>query len=163
MPIMAESINRIFIHALEVSSKGTKGVFFEELFPDMVLPTFRGALPERLEKLDRVLSGKTDIRMVGSSFGGLMGTLFTMKYPARVKRLVLLAPAIHVIYDAPAEIRKIDISVTLYHGNQDEVIPIDGVEKVAHEIFEKLSFHAVEDDHFLHRTFKTLDWKSLLA
>ena len=67
----------------------------------MIIPTFVGTLPERLSALDEVLSNQWDIRMVGSSFGGLMGALFAMENEARVKRLTLLAPAIHMIDLAP--------------------------------------------------------------
>ena len=70
---MYDSGCRIFIHGLESSNKGTKSVFFREKFPDMIIPTFVGSLPERLSKLDGFLLGKSDIRVVGSSFGGLMG------------------------------------------------------------------------------------------
>jgi len=84
----------IFIHGLESSNQGTKSVFFRERFPDMMLPNFTGSLDVRMQKLDRLLKGKTDIRMVGSSFGGLMAAIFTMRNEFRVDRLVLLAPAL---------------------------------------------------------------------
>ncbi|GAG43661.1 unnamed protein product, partial [marine sediment metagenome] len=29
--------------------------------------------------------------------------------------------------------------------------------------FNNLSFNAVDDDHFLHKTFMGLDWESLLS
>ena len=160
---MTESVCKIFIHGLDSSNKGTKSVFFRETFPDMLIPTFVGTLPERLKKLDGVLSGKSDIRIVGSSFGGLMGTLFAMDNESGVKSLILLAPAIHVIRHAPVKPRKISIPVSIYHGTEDEVIPLKEVEKVAGFFFTNLTFHKVRDDHFLHRTFKTIDWKGLLA
>ncbi|MBW2205163.1 MAG: hypothetical protein JRF52_14135 [Deltaproteobacteria bacterium] len=71
--------HRIFIHGLESSNKGTKAVFFREKYPHMIIPTFTGNLPERMEKLNRILSDKSDIRIVGSSFGGLMAALFAME------------------------------------------------------------------------------------
>lgn len=160
---MTESVCRIFIHGLESSNKGTKSIIFREKFPDMILPTFVGTLPERLKKLDDVLSGKTDIRIVGSSFGGLMGALFAMENEPRVKNLILLAPAIHMIRHAPVKPGKISIPVCIYHGTGDEVIPLKDVEKAAGEFFSNLTFHKVQDDHFLHGTFKTIDWERLLA
>ncbi len=89
---MTDSVFSIFIHGLESSNKGTKSVFFREKFPAMIIPTFVGDLPERLSKLDSILSGKSEIRIVGSSFGGLMGVLFAMADESRVKHLTLLAP-----------------------------------------------------------------------
>ena len=160
---MTDSICRIFIHGLESSNKGTKSVFFREKFPSMIIPTFVGSLPERLKKLDDVLSGKSDIRIVGSSFGGLMGALFAMENENRVKNLILLAPAIHMIRHAPVKPRKISIPVSIYHGTEDQVIPLEDVENVTGDYFTNLKFHKVRDDHFLHRTFKTLDWETLLA
>ena len=92
-----------------------------------------------------------------------MGALFAMENEARVKNLILLAPAIHMIHTAPGIIRKISIPVCIYHGTEDEVIPLKDVEKAAGDFFENLTFHKVQDDHFLHRTFKTIDWERLLA
>lgn len=158
-----DSVCRIFIHGLESSNKGTKSVFFREKFANMVIPTFVGDLPERLLKLDGILSEKSGIRIVGSSFGGLMGALFTMANESRVKNLTLLAPAIHMIHLAPRKIKKISIPVCIYHGTEDNVIPLTNVEKIAGKFFTNLSFHKVKDDHFLHRTFKTIDWEGLLA
>ena len=152
---------RIFIHGLESSSQGTKAVFFRGRYPDMILPTFEGELQERMGTLQDLLSGRSAIRMVGSSFGGLMATLFAMREPSKLVRMVLLAPAIHRI--EPRENGPIHVPTTIYHGTQDTVIPLDGVQRVAHGIFTHLDFHAVDDDHFLHRTFKTLDWDRLLA
>ena len=160
---MTDSVCRIFIHGLESSNQGTKSVYFREKFPDMIIPTFVGTLPERLSKLREILSGQRDIRIVGSSFGGLMGALFAMADETRVKNLILLAPAIHMIHLAPGTIRKISIPVCLYHGTEDEVIPLKEVEKAAGEFFTDLIFHKVHDDHFLHKTFKTIDWETLLA
>jgi pimeloyl-ACP methyl ester carboxylesterase len=160
---MTDSICRIFIHGLESSNKGTKSVFFREKFPGMIIPTFVGTLPERLSKLDDVLSGKSDIRIVGSSFGGLMGALFAMENESRVKNLILLAPAIHMIQHAPVKPRKVAIPVRIYHGTEDQVIPLMDVEDAAGNYFTNLMFHKVQDDHFLHRTFKTIDWETLLA
>ena len=158
-----DSVCRIFIHGLESSNKGTKSVFFRGMFPDMIIPTFVGNLPERLSKLDGFLLGKSDIRIVGSSFGGLIGALFAMENEARVKNLILLAPAIHMIHMAPGKIRKISIPVCIYHGAEDQVIPLKDVEKTAEEFFTNLIFHKVQDDHFLHKTFKTIDWERLLV
>jgi pimeloyl-ACP methyl ester carboxylesterase len=86
-------IHRIFIHGLESSNQGTKAVFFRDKYPDMILPDFEGPLTERMEKLNRILSGKSEIRIVGSSFGGLMAALFAMENPSQVRRMILLAPA----------------------------------------------------------------------
>ena len=154
---------RIFIHGLESSNKGTKSVFFRERYPDMIIPNFAGDLNERMEKLEGVLSGKSGIRLVGSSFGGLMASIFAMQNESRVEKMVLLAPAINLMHFARHRSKQVTVPVWVFHGTNDQVIPLDEVEPVARETFPDLSFHAVDDDHFLHNTFKTIDWDSLLC
>jgi predicted esterase len=156
-------IQRIFIHGLESSNQGTKAVFFRDKYPDMILPTFEGPLTARMEKLNRLLAGKSEIRIVGSSFGGLMAALFAMQNPSQVARMVLLAPAIHMIDSAPGKKEKVSMPVSIYHGTEDTVIPLSAVQQMAPKLFTRLSFNVVDDDHFLHRTFKSLDWDALLA
>ncbi|MEJ2726874.1 MAG: alpha/beta fold hydrolase [Deltaproteobacteria bacterium] len=154
---------RIFIHGLESSNKGTKSVFFKEKFPDMIIPHFTGGLEERMEKLREILLGKSGLNLVGSSFGGLMATLFSVEQPERVKSMVLLAPAINLVKFAPQKTRKISLPVRLYHGKNDRVVPFSEVEPVAKALFADLTVNVVDDDHFLHRTFKSIDWDVLLA
>jgi pimeloyl-ACP methyl ester carboxylesterase len=153
---------KIFIHGLESSSQGTKSIFFREKFPDMILQTYKGDLQERMKKLKGDLASKSDISLVGSSFGGLMASLFAMEQEHRVAKIILLAPAINLIQFAPNR-KQISTPVRIYHGRGDQVIPLAEVEPVAKEIFLNLSFHIVDDDHYLHKTFKSIDWDSLLA
>ena len=88
---------RIFIHGLESSNQGTKSVFFREKYPDMAIPYFTGSLDERMRSLRSVLFQKTGVILVGSSFGGLMATIFAMENEERVERMILLAPAINLV------------------------------------------------------------------
>lgn len=154
---------KIFLHGLESSSKGTKALFFKELYPDIVVPDFKGDLNERMAQLTAILGNKKDLLVIGSSFGGLMGALFSLKYPERVQKLILLAPALCFReYKLPAS-EIIDVPVIVYHGNKDDVVPLEPVREIAHKVFSHLMFHVVDDDHLLHRTFKTIDWDSLLG
>jgi pimeloyl-ACP methyl ester carboxylesterase len=154
---------RIFIHGLESSNQGTKSVFFREKYPGMVIPYFTGSLDERMRSLRSVLFQKTGIILVGSSFGGLMATIFAMENEERVERMILLAPAINLVEFADYRSKTLSVPVWIYHGKYDEVIPLNDVERVAGSVFHDLSFHVVEDDHYLHKTFKTLDWDRLLS
>ena len=153
---------RIFIHGLESNNQGTKAVYFRKHFPDMLTPNFPGSLDERMADLRALLSGESDIILVGSSFGGLMASIFVMENEPRVKRLVLLAPAVNLMEFSPYRNRKIQVPVHIYHGRQDEVIPLEDVQSVARQVFSDLTFHSVDDDHYLHKTFEKIDWDTLL-
>lgn len=153
---------RIFIHGLESSNKGTKGLFFKKEFPDMIIPNFPGTLQERMQKLNKTLSKKSGIRLVGSSFGGLMAALFAMENESRVDRVILLAPALNLMGFSNARERETSVPTWIYHGKGDEVIPLETVEGVAKKIFRHLNLHIVDDDHYLHKTFKRIDWQELL-
>jgi pimeloyl-ACP methyl ester carboxylesterase len=154
---------KIFIHGLESSNKGTKSIFFRERYPDMMIPNFTGDLDQRMEKLHGALSGSSDIRLVGSSFGGLMATLFAIQNESGVKKMVLLAPAINLLHFTPQKDKKVSTPVWVYHGTNDQVVPLDEVKAAARKTFLNLSFHEVDDDHFLHKTFKTIDWDGILC
>ncbi len=153
---------RIFIHGLDSSNQGTKSLFFREKCKDMTIPHFTGTLDERMKSLTSVLYQESGIILVGSSFGGLMASIFAMENEERVERMILLAPAINLVEFTQYHSKKISVPVWLYHGHYDRVIPLSDVERVAKNVFSHLSFHAVEDDHYLHATFKTLDWDQLL-
>jgi pimeloyl-ACP methyl ester carboxylesterase len=154
---------RMFIHGLESNNQGTKAVYFRKNFPGMLTPNFPGSLDERMAKLRALLSEKSDILLVGSSFGGLMASIFAVENEPRVKRLVLLAPAINLMEFTPYRERKLQRPVHLYHGRQDEVIPLEDVQGVARQVFPDLSFHTVDDDHYLHKTFEKIEWDALLS
>ena len=153
---------RIFIHGLESNNQGTKAVYFRKNFPGMLTPNFPGPLEERMTKLRSLLSGESGIILVGSSFGGLMASMFAMENEPRVKRLVLLAPAINLMEFTPYRDRTLQVPVHLYHGRQDEVISLEDVQRVANLVFPHLAFHEVDDDHYLHRTFGKIEWETLL-
>jgi pimeloyl-ACP methyl ester carboxylesterase len=154
---------KIFIHGLESNNQGTKAVYFRKNFPGMLTPNFPGSLDERMTNLRAILSEKSDIVLVGSSFGGLMASIFAMENEPRVKRLILLAPAINLMEFSPFRDRKIQVPVHVYHGRQDEVIPLEEAQSVARQVFSNLTFHAVDDDHYLHKTFEKIEWDRLLS
>jgi hypothetical protein len=80
-----------------------------------------------------------------------------------VEKMILLAPAINLMKASMHGNKKISLPVTIYHGKNDAVIPLEQVQNKAREIFLHLSFHVADDDHFLHNTFKTIDWEGLLS
>lgn len=156
-------MTRVFIHGLESSSQGTKGVFFRERYPDMIIEDFGGPLEERMEKLNRLLAGRDDLILVGSSFGGLMAAIYACEHERQVRKVVLLAPALHLPDFLRFTGKRVKMPVTLFHGKNDDVVPPGPVKALAEQVFETLDYHLVDDDHSLHVTFPMMDWKALVA
>jgi hypothetical protein len=80
-------------HGLESTSQSGKARQFAEKFPGMVTPDFTGSFEERMAQLKPLLGRKKNWTIIGSSFGGLMGTVFTCEHSNQVRKLILLAPA----------------------------------------------------------------------
>jgi pimeloyl-ACP methyl ester carboxylesterase len=155
-------LTRVFIHGLESTSHGTKGEFFRNKFPDMILDDFTGPLDQRMDRLNHVLEGKTDLLLVGSSYGGLMAAIYACRNPRTVGKLILLAPALDLVEFKPYLTCRIDIPVVLYHGRFDDVVPPEAVQSIAKAVFSVLDYHIVDDDHSLHHTFSSMAWDDLL-
>ena len=153
---------RVFIHGLESSGRGIKGTYFNERYPDMIIEDYFGSFRERMEKLEDILAGKWNLIIVGSSFGGLMAAVYASLHEETVDRLILLAPALHLDFYKPYRDKKLHIPVTIYHGLQDDVVPLNKVRDIAEKLFANHKFHPVDDDHSLQKTFPALDWDSLL-
>jgi len=156
-------MQRIFIHGLESSGSGTKGRFFARHFPEVLRPDFSGDLATRMARLHALLAGGAPLVLVGSSYGGLMATLFAMDQPARLHRLVLLAPALNFPEFAAHGTGRVGVETWLYVGRSDTVTPAAAVEAAARQVFVNLHLRLVEDDHLLHAVFPRLDWPSLLG
>lgn len=153
---------KVFIHGLESSGQGTKGVFFRENFPDMIIDDFFGPFMERMNKLDQLLLKKTDLILVGSSYGGLMAAIYTLNNETKVRKLILLAPALNLEEFKPYLNKKSLVPVTIYHGRRDDVVPPETVHDSARKVFTDLRYYLVEDDHSLHDTFASMNWDRLL-
>ena len=117
-----------------------------------------------MEILYPIMEEKKEWTIVGSSFGGLMGAIFTCERPHLVRKLVLLAPALMLTEFASClEHKPVTIMTTIVHGMKDNVVPLEEVRKIAEKVFQNLTYHIVDDDHRLHETTKALDWKTVLA
>ena len=152
----------VFIHGLESTAQGTKGQFFRQLFPQMIIEDYTGDFATRMRKLDSLLSGKSYLILVGSSYGGLMATQYAIDNEERVKKMILLAPALNLPEFKPPEHTKLHLPVIIYHGNNDDVVNPNIVKNIALKYFSNLEHHLVNDDHSLHITFPALDWTNLL-
>lgn len=153
----------VFIHGLESTAQGAKGQFFSQKFPRMIIEDYTGDFPSRMKKLGEVLEGQGGLVIVGSSYGGLMAVSYAIANETRIKKLVLLAPALNLPEFKPCLDRKLNVPVVVYHGTKDDVVDPQLVKDIAVKCFVNLEHHFVEDDHPLHKTFSSLDWKKLLA
>jgi len=152
----------IFIHGLNSSNKGKKSIYFKERFPHMIIPHFTGSFDERMQKLYEILSQYSDIIIIGSSYGGLMATVYAMENESKVSSLILLAPALNILYLIDYPIRSLSTPTRIYHGINDMVIPIAEIRDISKKIFPNLSFFEVDDDHYLYNIFYKIEWDKLL-
>ncbi len=154
---------KIFIHGLLSSSEGFKARFFRRTFPDMLTPDFSGDLDKRMAQLQRILMTGEDHILVGSSFGGLMAALYLCEHPHKVTKAILLAPALPFHAFAEHLPRPCNVPTIIFHGSKDTVVPLEPTRALAQRVFNNLTFHVVDDDHMLHHTVTSLDWKQLLS
>lgn len=161
--------NIIFIHGLESSGQGFKGQLFKKELPGIITPDFRAYTPdisyndllkERMAQLYSILEEKEPWIIIGSSFGGLMGALYTCQFPNRVSRLILLAPVLTTPLD-PQKFQSINIPVIVFHGKNDQIVPFKPSRSRAKKLFSNLTYNVVEDDHKLHSTVLKIDWPQL--
>jgi pimeloyl-ACP methyl ester carboxylesterase len=153
----------VFIHGLESTAQGAKGQFFSHNFPEMIIEDYTGNFNTRMKKLNGILAGKTDLIIVGSSYGGLMAVRYAMENESMVKKLILLAPALNLPEFKSGAFKQLMIPVLIYHGTGDDVVDPRIVKQIASKYFSNLEYHLVEDDHPLHKTFPVLDWRKLLT
>lgn len=151
----------LFLHGLDSSIQGTKAVWFRQHFPTVEMQNYQGDLEQRLAQLEEQVSGRDNLILIGSSFGGLMATCFALRHPGRCRRLVLLAPALNFSAFQPPP-APLAVPVLLVIGKHDTVCPPALVLPMARASFAPLEERLVDDDHMLHHTFPTLDWQNLL-
>jgi len=162
--------NIIFIHGLESSGQGFKGQLFKKVLPGILTPDFKayspdisykGLLKERMAQLYTILENKEKWILIGSSFGGLMGALYTCQFPNKVSRLILLAPVLSTPDLNPNKFQPINIPVIVFHGKNDQIVPIKPSCLRAKQLFKNLTYNVVDDDHMLHSTVMEIDWTRL--
>ena len=154
----------IYLHGSESTSQSGKARQFAEKFPGMVTPDFTGSFEERMKQLKPILGRKKNWVIIGSSFGGLMGTVFTCKHPTQVRKLILLAPALLRDHFAPyLDLEPVSVPTVIVHGTEDDVVPLESVRELAEKLFKNLKYIVVDDGHRLHKTFGELDWEEILA
>jgi len=168
---MPDTSKLIYLHGSESDSNSGKARLFREWFPGMLTPDFTGSFDARMTQLDSILSDKTDWTLIGSSYGGLMGAIFTLDYEAQVRKLILLAPALTLdplasrvhstmLRTGP---QPVSVPTIIIHGTLDTVVPLEPVRAIAQKLFTDLTYIVVDDDHRLHKSVHELDWNVILG
>jgi pimeloyl-ACP methyl ester carboxylesterase len=153
----------IYLHGLESSSQSGKARQFAEKFPGMVTPDFSGSFEERMKQLKPILGRKKNWTIIGSSFGGLMGTVFTCEHPTQVRKLILLAPALlRDHFAAYLNLETVSVPTVIVHGTADDVVPLEPVRELAEKLFTDLKYIVVDDGHRLQKAFGELNWEEIL-
>jgi pimeloyl-ACP methyl ester carboxylesterase len=160
---MIETARLVYIHGSESDSNSGKARLFRERFPGMVTPDFEGSFDERMSQLRQVLAGQSGWTLIGSSYGGLMATVYTLEQEDHVRKLVLLAPALAQNIAPLPKPGPISVPTILIHGTRDTVVPLVPVREIAKKLFSNLTLYAVEDDHRLHKTAQEMDWNTILG
>jgi len=114
----------LFLHGLEGSPEGRKAQALRKAGYAVEAPDLRRLpLEERLQRVEALTHGRTDLTVVGSSLGGLLAALLTHEHPDRVGGLVLCAPALRPEYDG--RVGRTPPHTVIVHGVADDVVPID--------------------------------------
>jgi pimeloyl-ACP methyl ester carboxylesterase len=153
----------LFIHGSDSNGQTYKAQVIRKQFPKLISPDFTGPLAVRLGQMEAIVKDRNGWILIGSSFGGLMAALFTTQHPDQVRKLVLLAPALHLPEFSRHLPKPVDIPTLLIIGKKDDVIPCETVRRLAKLTFPKMTYKSVDDDHRLHYTADHLDWMELLG
>jgi pimeloyl-ACP methyl ester carboxylesterase len=160
---MIDNSKIIYLHGLESTSQSGKARRFAQKYPGMVTPDFTGSLEERMEQLHPILGDEKDWTIIGSSFGGLMGTIFTCGHPAQVRKLILLAPALlRDHFASHLNLKPVSVPTVIVHGTEDDIVPLEPVRELAEGLFTNLTYYVVNDGHRLHKALEELDWDEIL-
>ena len=159
---MTASSQLLFIHGKDGSSQGFKVQYLRRLYPDLLAPDFPGDFWQRMAKLQALIGDTAGWTMVGSSMGGLMAAVFACQHPGQVDKLVLLAPALAFVDLTQTPLPTSDTPTVIYHGRQDDVVPLEKTRQVAEQLFPNLEFHVVDATHDLNPLLPSIDWPALL-
>jgi dienelactone hydrolase len=153
----------LFIHGSDSNGQTYKAQVLRKTFPELISPDFTGPLAVRLSQMEAILKDQDGWTLIGSSLGGLMAALFATQHPGQVRKLVLMAPALNLPEFSRHLPKPVDVSTLLIIGKKDDVIPVESVRRLTKQVFPKLTYLSVDDDHRLHYTADRLDWKDLLG
>ena len=144
-----------FLHGLETGPHGAKYQALRRLIPDIMAPDCEGIfdIDARLAVIERELTGRNELLLVGSSFGGLAAVLLASRHPERVAGCVLCAPAVQGL--DLAQLRSLPAETVIIHGRQDEIVPLAASAALAAR-FSMVRLLGVEGGHRLAESLELL-------
>ena len=144
-----------FLHGLETGPHGAKYQALRRLIPDIMAPDCEGIfdIDARLAVIERELTGRNELLLVGSSFGGLAAVLLASRHPERVAGCVLCAPAVQGL--DLAQLRSLPAETVIIHGRQDEIVPLAASAALAAR-FSMVRLLVVEGGHRLAESLELL-------
>jgi hypothetical protein len=78
---MIDTSRLIHLRGSESDSHSGKARQFREWFSGMLTPDFKGTFEERMEQLYSIRGNQRNWNIIGSSYGGLMGTASAQNCP----------------------------------------------------------------------------------
>lgn len=144
----------LFAHGLEGTPTGAKPRALIAAGFDVVAPDGRGiGLTGRIAGLDEASAGRTGIILVGSSYGGLAALMLAIRHPARLRGLVLLAPALLDLPEigAPPSTLVVPPGVpcSVLHGRHDDIVPLAASEALVARSGPLVTLQVLDDEHAL--------------
>lgn len=138
----------LFLHGKESTPTGRKYQALSEHF-EVDNPDFQGMdIWQRLTYLHTYTAGRSDLVMVGSSYGGLLAALMYAKAPERFRGYLLMAPAFYSEHeDAMLAISRVPDIARVIHGTHDETVPVEEARAFCEKV--GLEFVEVDGDHRL--------------
>jgi len=88
-----------------------------------------------MEQLNLILEKRKSWTIIGSSFGGLMATLYALRNPEKIERLILLAPFLATPMLQIDNISPLNIPTIIFHGKHDEIAQYEASRKQAYQLF----------------------------
>jgi uncharacterized protein len=131
----------IYLHGFASSAQSTKATYFSEklrqrgielLTPDFNEPDFSTlTITRMIDQVAAMMNGqrRVAVTLIGSSLGGFVAVQTALKYPDRVARLILLAPALDLSSGPPGD-RSIDEwkrtnRMDVFHYAYGRIMPLE--------------------------------------
>lgn len=137
----------LFCHGLETGPFGRKYAALVQAGFEVESPDCQGMSLLQRVKVVMPLMQHVSI-VVGSSFGGAVAVLASMRAGIRLKGIVLCAPALDRV-EEPAQLHAVAPTIIL-HGLSDDVVPIEVSRRYAQRTGVELI--ELQDDHRLSRS-----------